>query len=360
MPEINLKTILRLILHYFPSFFPWALLLILLVGLFYWADKILLIISNIQRFFAGFSTSFSKQSIQNELKGRVLKASKIMHKEIDSVLPYDVKIEWVKNQSRESFIKNNNVIVCMDHKRTKDENVVYALNEYVANGLLPKARTYIDRYVLKSSQLVMTRKLLLLTYKKGLDYYLEHVLGKSLKEDPEIEELVGQLISLDEGGLFVQILLREILNQSKLVYGRAPNDLFKIEVKDLIQFLYGIAIRGAGEDSKLNYCTSYFKIAIILVANSITYNRFGDQAYIWRFDENLRKGVESVYLLARGTKKKAIAKQVAEELKNNRISIKNTKEFNYLGRYKDGKEYTGVCICFEIVSVGEESSIKPA
>lgn len=295
-------------------------------------------------------TFAKKKHIESYINANILKIAKEATKEIDDVIPYDLKIKWVtgSNSNRESFIKENNVVVCVDNKKNKMHTIVHAVNDYVKNGLLAKERHCIDKKVFKSSCLVMTRKLLLETYEKGITYFFEDIVEKEKAGDKELEKSINKLINLDENGMFVQIMLRELKEKSNLVFGKVDNTAFINETKKFIDFLYEIATRDNGDDSTpLEFKGNYYKIGIILVAKPNTYQLYGESSYIERFKQHVIEGKDSVYLCARNDKIR-IAKKVLKELNNLKYirsyKIKYKKELPYKGRGKDGSIYEGISI----------------
>lgn len=332
------------------NWIPWVILVMIVFIIFKYPTQLQLLVAGIQRLFGSISVMASKKSIENEIDARVIKASKDMCKEIEEVIPYSIKINWVKESSKEAFFDDNRVIVCMDHNRTKNQNVVYAINDYVEHGLMPALNKHIDSDVIKSSKLVLTKKLLSISYKKGLTYFLNEIFLVATEKDGNIKEIVEELIRLDESGMFVQILLREYIDKGKKYALGVVHSDFKKETKDLVYYLFNIANREPGEINQLDFIGKYFKVGIILVADSTVYNMHGEKAYTRRFIEKLKLGIENIYLCSRKGQKVDIALKVRDEIKKEFSDIESPKVFYYNGRYKDYKEYKGVCIAYNNIS----------
>ena len=146
-------------------------------------------------------------------------------------MPYKIKIDWVKESTKKAFLDENRVIVCMDHNRTKNQNVVCALSDYVDNGLLPIVKNHLDEDMVKSSRLLMTKKLLSISYKQGLNYFLDNIFYSATSNDIQIKEMVQKLVRIDDNGMFTQIMLRELLYQSNILisaYASTSNALKSI------------------------------------------------------------------------------------------------------------------------------------
>lgn len=314
---------------------------------FYW-------ISKIQYLFMWVSKDLKKKQIESTIKANIIAVSKKASKELQEVMPYELKIEWVKESEREAFLDGNQVVVCMDNKRNKTCNIVHAVNDYVHTALFSKEKFCIDSNTYKSSCLVMTRKLLLNTYEDGISYFFDNILDGEMSKDEELKIAIQSLIELDENGLFLQIMLRELKSRSNMVFGKIDNSAFAEETKQFISFLYEIAVREAGDNStKLNFNGNYYKVGIILVANAMTYYNVGDKVYIRRFNQHVLEGKDSIYLLARN-EKVSIVKKVMKEIKNTVKNINfNEIELEYEGINKLGRKYSG--ITYHIRVIGTES-----
>lgn len=321
----------------------WLLLACLIFVIVVKPDLVFFWISKIQYLFMGFSKNLRKRQIESTIKANILLVSKNAVKELKDVMPYDLKIEWVMESEREAFLDGNQVVVCMDNKRNKTYNVVHAVNDYVHTALLSKEKSCIDLKTYKSSCLVMTRKLLLNTYEDGISYFFDNILNHEMSEDIELKEAIQNLIELDENGLFLQVMIRELKSRSNMVFGKVNNSSFAEETIQFINFLYEIAIRDAGDNStNLNFKGNYYRVGIILVANSKTYYDIGEEVYIKRFRQHVLEGKDSIYLLARN-EKVAIVKKVMKEIKNTVTNINFEEiELEFDGINKFGKKYPGI------------------
>lgn len=339
----------------FDDFFKWigffkgyplgyVLLALLLIVLFFWPEKVFFWISKCQTLFLFLGTGMKKKQIETEIKANILKASKEISKELDDVMPYDLKINWVKSSSREAFFDGKNVIVCMNNdSKNRMHAVVHAINDYVTNGLLIEEKAYIEKNIMKSSCLVMTRKLLMQSFEKGISYFYEEILKKEYSGNDDLKIMIDKLISLDENGLFTQVMLREIKEKGSKMLGKINIDKFEKETISFVQYLHKVAIRNIGDDSTpLTFKGSYYKVSILLVANLSTYYSYGIESYLKRFSQNLKEGTETVYICARN-KNKPIAIKVYKEICNS-YNVMLSKEFHFKGTSKNGDTFDGICI----------------
>ena len=329
-------------------------LLALIIALIFWPEKIFFWVSKVQALFLWVSTGVKKSQIETEIKANMLKIRKEISKEMEDVLPYDLKIKWIISSNREAFFDGKEVVVCMDNTKNKMCNIVHAINEYVHNGLLVGEKAYVDNKIMKSSCLVLTRKLLMMSFDKGLPYFFNEILNAETKEDNDLKGKIDEFISLDENGLFTQVFLRELKEKGNKMLGKVNVDEFKSETSRFIDFLYVIATRGHRDKSKLSFNGKYYNSSILLVANYDNYMAFGTDSYIKRFESNIKEGSENIYLCARN-EKKLIAENVFEQIKDS-YPITYGKSFYYTGRTTEGDIFKGLCIAVKVIR--EDKKIK--
>ena len=161
------------------------------------AEKLFLVLSKFQSFFTKVSSKARKGTIANSIRGNVLKSSKAFQSLGQDVLIPDLKIKWVKEETPEAFIKNNQVIIRMSQSTNPYKNYVTAVNTYVNQALLPKAKNYIDSQIYNMSSLSVCRLLILNGDSYALDYFDDKILNPIINDDVESNEIFDQLKTID-------------------------------------------------------------------------------------------------------------------------------------------------------------------
>lgn len=319
----------------------------LIIALIFWPERIFFWISKVQALFLWTGTKFKKSQIETEIKANIMKVRKEVSKEMEEVLPYDLKIKWITSSNREAFFDGKDVVVCMDNKSNNRMcSIVHAINDYVHNGLLVNEKIYVDDRVMKSSCLVLTRKLLMLSFDKGLPIFFNEILKVETEKDTELKVNIDALISLDENGLFTQVFLRELKEKGSKMLGKANVEEFKSETNNFVSFLYEIATRGPRDKTQLHFRGKYYNSSILLVANYDNYISHGTDSYTKRFENNIKQGNENIYLCARNNKR-IIAEKVYEQLKFKYPDAEG-KTFHYTGCTAEGDTFKGVCIAVKV------------
>lgn len=288
-------------------------------------------------------SSVQKTQLSKDIRSDILKVSKEMSKEIDGISPYDLKIRWVKDMDRDTFIENNKIIIKMNPYDNKIKNKVYALHQYIEHGLLSDIKIYFDDNVIKSLDATIVRKLLIILDKDGLKYFDNNYLDKILK-DEDNKIIFNQLIKLDSTGMLSAIFIKELMEKGRYMYPQAPDECLKIESRQFLTFLYNIANKKAGEDVELMFSSEYFNVAVMIIAKSEILHSVGQIPYLKRARNNLSNGVTTIYLLADSKNKCIAARKIAENLKRNNTNINQVKEYSYTRKISNSKAISGTCI----------------
>ncbi len=306
-------------------------------------DKIILLVSFIQKGFSTVSRSARKGAISNSIRGRVLKSSKAFRSMGQNVMVSDLKIDWVKAETPETFIKNNQVIIRMSQNPNPHKNYVTAVNAYVGQALLPKAKKYIDPKILEVSKLSVSRLLVLNGDEAALDYFDENILLPVIENDPESKEILEQLKIIDKNGMFINILLNEYAKASRRLYPDMPDPLLIAESKELLTYLYRIAMGIVSDREEFQFNREYFKIHVFLTAKTKTYRQSGLRPYLKHMSKSLSLGTETLYIFGLGTKID-IASEITNELKETDFRVAQVIPHYYRHRsINDGHSVRGVC-----------------
>ncbi len=291
-----------------------------------------------------------KQAIASELRGNVLKASKIITNDIPGIIPFDLKVEWVGDVDKETFINNEKVVIRMNNnKNNRTKNIVHIVKEFVDTGMLHNTKSYIDKKLVSSSQLMMTRKILMECSDESLNYFDQTYISPVIENDSECKEMISKISNIDTSGLFVKILLTEFMRQGNKLYPKIINDECLLnESREFLNFVHTIVMKEPGKIVELCFLRNYFKVAIILFAKEEKIHTRGFKPYKERIVKCLNDGVETVYVLADTEEKSLIASSLSQEIESMGLNIKSIQQYDYK-RIKNRQKNKGVCICIESV-----------
>jgi len=256
---------------------------------------------------------FQRLAVSNDVEGKIEIVAKSLNSELGNVVPNGIKIKWHKADKvdKETFINDNKVIIKMNYSKNKNRNLAIGTALFVSKGLLPNGRKYVDKSLMESTDLTLTKQVLLKYAKQSMDYFYDEILEPAITSDPEISMLMAKLSNIDEKGMFTHIFLQEIKELGAKLYPEITPDIaVKQETKKVLDFLYNIATKESGEDLPLTYKGKYLSFGIVLVARDETIYGKGLQPYKKSINIKIASGAKNIYISAFSRKVK-YAKQVA-------------------------------------------------
>lgn len=322
---------------------PICVALLVLIACIFNIDKLLLLLSAIQKCFSAFSQRARKGTISNSIRGRIMKSSKVFRSFGQNIMIADLKIDWVKEESEESFIKNNQVIIRMVQSSNPHKNYVTAVTTFVGQALLPYSKNYIDSGIYNLSKLSVGRLLVLNGDIDALDYFDKNILFPVIDSDQDAKDTFEQLKAIDKNGMFINILLNEYAKASQKIYPDTPDPLLAAESKELLTYLYRITIGNLTSPEELQFNREYFKIHIFLTAKTSTYRRSGIRPYLKHINDSLAEGIETIYIFGLG-RKVAVAEEIAKSLGETDFRVTGVIPHYYRHKsIRDGRSIHGVC-----------------
>lgn len=329
---------------------PWASLVGLLIYIFKNPEKAEKWYSIIMKVYSHFSERGELAHVASDIQSDINLFSKTISSEIDeNILPYGIKIDWMKQTTRESFIEGDEVVVRMKHHNNQARNFLNASIAYVHSGLIPHARPHIDEKVLMSADFTVVKKIL--TEKKrhsALQIFYNEVLEPEIEKETNIDKYCKIMDGLDEEGLFDILLLRELSNLGIDVYSKTPSKEVKEETRRFVEFLEKIVTKKPGVDINPTFEGDRIRTSIVLIARPEVYWSKGIVPYLKWIRKCINKDIKSVYVCARGPLNTSIAKRVPIPLEESsevrKISEKETK----LPFYK-GKRTNVICIVLTLI-----------
>lgn len=297
------------------------------------------------RLFAWVNSKMECRYIASDIQGKVNLFSKSLSKDAENLIPYGLKIEWVKETEKEAFLKDGQIIVRMQHHGNQDKNFVNAIMAYVPKAVVPQARTYLHETISKSIDFTIMKKILMSQQgNSALDYFNSSIFTPESKRDDLLRYYCSKMERLDERGMFTRMLLQEFLSLARKVYPKYPNDQIFEETSNFTDFLENIAGKEPGEDVPLQFEGKYINAAIIIVAKSDVISYAGIEPYINRINAVIKQNTENIYISAWGTHNVADTEEVVKQFsKNENIHI-TSKKYK-LPVYK-GRRVPAICIIF--------------
>lgn len=281
---------------------PWTItgiLFVLLILVFLNPEKAQIWSSWITKGLASTSSYFARGTIGGKIQGMVNQFSKTFDEESPGIMPYTLKVDWVKDIDKDALLQEEGVVVVRlgYHHDELQKALALAMLTFCSKALIPISRPYLSNNLLRSMDLVTTKKMLSKSNQKGsVDYLLSSVVKPEIESNQDLCDKCQTMEILDERGLFSRVLLRELQELGRNLYPKTPDSSAALESDEFVAFLTQIATKAPDEDVELLFRKNRIRVAFMLVARPGTIADLGFSPYLKRL-QKLQKGrVPTVYI----------------------------------------------------------------
>jgi len=275
---------------------------------------------------------FEYGCVANSIQASVNSAGKRLNTEAEGALPHPLRIRWAKSASDvEAFLQNGEVVVALEYSTNNDRNLVLATLTYLGKALLPRARPYVDTTLMKATDFTVAKQVLVPTaHTSAMSHFFDSYLEPELEREPSLQNACTRLDRLTKAGLFSRILLRELQHLGEKLYPATPDNDTRDETAAFSEFLETVATRQRGiKLPRLTFARARLRVEILLVAAAET-KIWGTEPYARRIQTELARGVERLYILARGAENVTLALRIAcEQQEAGRIRVLNKQRFTH-------------------------------
>lgn len=291
----------------------WTLLLVILQNY----DKALQISAYFLALLSRISSWSERRAVVNFLQGTInLSASKI-NSESDGLLPHSVKVEIVRQTERERFLREGQVVICMESSRSQARNLARATLFYVAEDLVRDSRRFIDRAVMRACDFAVARKMLMAEHRlDALKVFNEEFLEPETKREASIREYVLGMDEMDSHGTLTRILLREFSDLDTRLSPKVSDIEAEQESRDFADKLILLARKQPGIDVDPTHEGQVIRVGIMPIARAEVTDM---KPHINYARECYSKNIPVLYILARGDVNTIQAKITLAEIESLRL-----------------------------------------
>lgn len=285
-----------------------------------------------------------RKRIAYEIQTRINDPVLVINSEFSHLLPYSVKISWIKEMTPEAFLENNKVVVRLDYHPNQGRNLVVATLKYLATGLLPRARPYVDNVLMKGIDFTLAKRIFQSCREfDATTYFLNEIFSTTAKEIPKVDEYCKKLETIAYDGLFTRVFLREIYNYGESLFPAVPTSEHHAEAVAFLNYLHGIAEKKKNENVELDFSGQKMRLYIILFTKEATVDFYGIEPYLNRIDIGIANGIETIYLFGILRRNISMMEKVVE------IAVKQKKvRVIKIDKYEQfiwgGKKLPAICI----------------
>jgi transcription antitermination factor NusA-like protein len=294
-----------------------------------WANLFFRSLSALARYSDWIAERIEHGLVASDIQAAVNTAGHALAKEAPGVLPYALKVEWVKEQDEESFVRDGEVIVRLRHHTNPERNLVAATLPYLKKALLPNARRYVGHLLVQAVDFAVAKRIFAATKETdALGYFHDNVVAPAVEAEQQLQRESELIDVIDGVGFFTRIFLPEVKYFGERVFPAHPSQRLSEEVKLFANYLRVIATKGKDEDVPLAFISPRLKINIVLVARRTTLETTGIDSYIRRIRFLIREGFESIYINGWGEEYVSTVRDIIKRVKSEgMLRIVSTDEF---------------------------------
>lgn len=348
----RLDEMFKTIASFLIGFGGWGIVAILLIQILFFGDKVFTTVEKFWSISKHVSAFTFKRYTSTKLSNQILYAARAVSNISDDILPYQVKIKWVKNEGIESFLKSGQVIVKIRDDDDINKSFVLGIMEFIKQGLIQNPKRHLkDEKLIKAINLCVVDKILSSTYIESLSYFEKNILNDLLSTDAEFASYFESFKRLDCNGLFLPVFLNEISKALRCLDSQYFIEDYEAEVKAFLQYLTTFC---TDKHKRLHYTSKYINISFGLIANRSFIFRYGKDAYVEKVRNSFTQGSQTVYLIGWGEKIKMI-KQIANRTARTDIRVKTLQIHTYRHVFDDKSVIPAVCAELSVIGSGADA-----
>lgn len=230
------------------------------------------------------------------------------------VIPFSLRIEWVKESSVEAFTRSGDVVVRLNPHSNQERNLVLASYAYASRALLPKARQYMDQTLREASVLSVVRMILATGRTEGSHgYFHERHIEPAMSQDKRLRDDLTLLDELESVGLLTRVFFQEVRQLGERLFPNLPSERDAQEIRAFADFLYELATKEPGLDVPLRFSGPHVNIAMVLVAKRRKILTAGIAPYLRAIERSVLDGSDPIFITGWGTEHLSAVRAIARE-----------------------------------------------
>jgi hypothetical protein len=262
-----------------------------------WAALMYKFFSFITQRFGVLKSRVERGLIAADIQAVINTTGQELSRESPGTLPHMVKVEWIKDDNVQSYLKDGKVIVRLNRQVDQARNVVVTTLAYLSKGLLPRSKMYLDDILRQATDFAVAKRMFAASRETGAaQYFFSEIFEPAIKQTPQLYQDAGTLDALQNIGYFSHVYLTELRELGEQLWPATPSERIFSEIRRFVDFLHVIAKKERNEDVPLQFQGARLKAAILLVARPIILQEIGIRAYERRVAWLIRNGFNSIYI----------------------------------------------------------------
>ena len=214
-----------------------------------------------------------------------------------TLLKHTIDIKWVEPpQSREAFLKDDKMVVCLEPSTNEARNVARASMLYANESILPESRRLVHPLVATATVFTVIRKMLMMDRKlEALNCLNEEYYKPEVEQNATIGTYVQTMEKLDSEGLFTRVYMKE-LSELDIKYPTVISDpVAEQETQNFLEALKRLVEKQKGVDVDPSHRGKYIDMNVMLVAREGNYN---PGPYVNYAKDCWTRGLARLYVMA--------------------------------------------------------------
>lgn len=328
------------LLEFFKALYQYGIHVLVLVFiifyLIFFPEKAEKLSSLFYRLFAFFHQAVARRYVALNIQSEIGAVSKKVNSELEGALPYGVKVKWIATDKVETEVKKSRVVIMMKDYRNQSINLARAALAYTHEGLLPRAREYVEKTLMKAIDYIVARKIV--SGNTGSVRYLNEVLEVERKIDQNFNTWVSKVNEIDDQGYLTRIVFYNFFCLERL-RPRLPDEGVYKETTDYVNLVHRVVTKRPEEDINPTFDGPCIRVAIVLIAK---YGVMGIEPHLDFIKRALGGGIEQFHLVAAG-KPNILLTELAAKRASQELPLKIEREEVYKGNYR-GQRMDLTCI----------------
>lgn len=336
-----------------------------LVGCVIWAlnnlGQIDTILTWIYRLFSWISRKIRLRGVTSQIQSRINVGADLIESEVQGVMPHPIKIDWIDRGEEYAQLKDGQIVVRIRNEFNNARNIVATTMLYLQEGLLKDSRPYIDHRLLKALDLDVAWKLIGKNEESDVaHHFLNQVFNPIVENDSVVARDCEKIDAMDSRGVKTRVFMRELRGVGVKVIGseEKPTKDLKDETRSFADFLNTIVTSERGAKPPLDFPGRKIKAGILRVARLETLAMSGLRTHKWWFRKKNEMGLETIYVLALGSRNVNLARHLAQWAQSEGLA-EIVQSQTFVGPSKSGKGKESIVITCHSTRAKADALLSP-
>ncbi len=251
-----------------------------------------------------------KAAIKNDIQGKFNFAIRSIKDELPSSDIKPLEIQWVKNSTKEVFIRENKVFVRIRPLDNQEDNFLNVTEPFLESVLLPKSK-YLIQEVQKKAIIYFTTSVIISSHERLVTRFHDKYYLPESRKYKSLSNYYEKIEQIYKKGFFFSIAIRalELCADNQRFKKTDLGSEFSQILDHLLNFIENI---GMEDDFKWHFNSTGITYSMLLVAMPMKAHKGDVKAYVNRAKEHFKKS--QILFVSFSNKEKEFGAQVTDAI----------------------------------------------